>query len=55
MRARVVLILLAAVLVPLSAEERIDLDAYGTIRQEAKTHSQILRTTQVPMTKGTKP
>ena len=47
MKARVVLILLAAVFVSLSAEERIDLDVYGRIRQEATTHSQILRTTHV--------
>ena len=47
MKARVVLILLAAVFVSLSAEERNDLEVYGKIRQEATTHSQILRTTHV--------
>ena len=44
---RVVLAVLAAAFVSLSAEERIDLDAYGKIRQEATTRSQILRITHM--------
>ncbi len=44
---RVVFALLAAAVVSLSAQERVDLDTYGRIRQEATTRSQILRTTQV--------
>ena len=44
---RVVVGFVAAVFVSLSAEERVDLDIYGKIRQEATTGSQILRTTHV--------
>ncbi len=44
---RVVVVLLAAVFVSLRAEERVDHDIYGKIRQEAATDSQILRTTHV--------
>jgi hypothetical protein len=38
---------LATAVVSLGAQERIDLDAYARIRQEAVNNSQILRTTQV--------
>jgi carboxypeptidase Q len=44
---RVVLAVLAAAFVSLSAEERIDIDTYGRIRQEATTRSQILRITHM--------
>src|SRR5262245_16341230 len=44
---RVVLAALAAAFVSLSAEERIDIDTYGRIRQEATTRSQILRMTHM--------
>jgi hypothetical protein len=45
--ARVAAALLVAAVLSVSAEERVDLDTYGRIRQEATTNSQIIRTTEV--------
>jgi hypothetical protein len=45
--ARVGAALLVAAILSVNAEERVDLETYGRIRQEATTNSQILRTASV--------
>ena len=47
MKVRVAAILVAGAVVAIGAQERIDHDTYWKIRQEATTHSQILKTVQV--------